>query len=492
MVQQNEQSLPTTWQIAKSIGHLIPYAVLFSFSVGVSAPMGLYLGLDFFAQKYTTLPPNQIRCESSMVTLYCKEAVFDNTRMMMVLSVVSPIVQIVMLPAAGVISDACGRRRVLVVHHFMATLPGLAVLSFLFFNTSMYWYYALTPLTVNLLTNVSWGTIVAYSMITDLVENPDARSAGLGLLEAVMALAGLFGNLVGVCLSMNVAYSVTTALSIVNFFYLLFFIPESLPPERRTRVVTWHSLMPGVELRILGRTPALRLLSWVIMLAGFLNAGFGRIIPMYLQWTMNWTAHEDYVLNMLTSASVIICLGLSFRPLVALVGDVGVLFVGCMAGMLGRAAIICATRPWQVQIITFIDAGPVSFAIPAIAGLKSRMVGPHDQGIMQGALNTILTVTSSVGVFAFGAVFDATNWQLRESPDASQHVGMNRTAFIVCIMLTLPMLWLISQVPDAMAESEPAGLPDAAEDLRLAGAGDKLCAACQEAPKAGPGYGSMA
>mmetsp|Transcript_132242 Transcript_132242/g.411045 ORF Transcript_132242/g.411045 Transcript_132242/m.411045 type:complete len:493 (+) Transcript_132242:63-1541(+) len=492
MAQESEQSLPTTWQIARSIGPLIPYSVLFAFAISVSAPTAIYVGLDFFAQKYTTLPPDQIRCESSMLSPHCRKAVFDSNRMTMVLSVVSPIVQFMILPAAGVISDACGRRRVLAVNHVLATLPGLAALSFLFFNTSMYWYYTLVPLTMNPVTNLSWGTVIAYSVVTDCVENPDARSAGLGLLEALMAAAALFGNLVGMCLSVDVAMSVTMALCIVNLLYLLFFLPETLPPEKRTRVVTWRSLMPGVELRILGRTPALRLLSFLLMLTGFLSAGFARIIPTYLQWTMNWTARDNYVSNMLTSVSTVICLGLMFRPLVAMVGDVGVLFVSCTVGMLGRAATICATRRWQVQLITFMDFGPAGFALPAVAGLKSRMVGPDDQGAMQGALNTILNVASSIGVFAFGAMFDATNWRLREAAtEAPQHVGMNRTAFIVCIVLTLPALWLTSRVPGALAVSEPAG--PAKPDGCLAGPGDKLgTASGTEASNTVPGYGSMA
>ena len=46
-------------------------------------------------------------------------------------------------------------------------------------------------------------------------------------------------------------------------------------------------------------------------------------------------------------------------------------------------------RPSQAFVNCAICAGPMTFALPAVAGLKSRLVGEEEQGRMQAAISTV-------------------------------------------------------------------------------------------------------
>mmetsp|Transcript_175012 Transcript_175012/g.425853 ORF Transcript_175012/g.425853 Transcript_175012/m.425853 type:complete len:229 (-) Transcript_175012:126-812(-) len=227
-----------------------------------------------------------------------------------------------------------------------------------------------------------------------------------------------------------------------------------------------------------------------------LDAGFARVFPIYLQWHMNWTAREAYLTSMATSIGVIISLGLIFRPLAVRLGDAGMLAVGRLASTIACIFSILVSSPWQVITLTFFSSGAVAFVLPAVAGLKSSLVGPEDQGGMQGALSTIFNISSSVGVFIFGGLFNLMNRRLLHAPPEQQHGGVNKSTFVLGIVASLPVLWLIYLVPGAMRSAElpaakPRGGPEEAKCGDLPELSSKPGAAGAGAERKGQ-YGSLA
>uniref|UniRef100_A0A7S1Q754 Major facilitator superfamily (MFS) profile domain-containing protein n=1 Tax=Alexandrium catenella TaxID=2925 RepID=A0A7S1Q754_ALECA len=489
LLQGEAQSLPSTWQILLSLGHLIPYVCFTAVANGVLGPIFPYIGLNWFSQRYTDMKPEDIHCEQNMELPYCRMAIFDTTHLMMVMSIACPIVQFLMLPVVGVLSDAIGRWKLVLVYHVVSTSVFLLILLVVFNNISLYWYYAFLPFTLNPLTGLSWGTVVYYAMVTDRVEHPAARSVGLGLLEASMAVFMLLGNVLGSFLTVRAALCTALGSALAGFVYMLLLLPETLPPEKRAREWAFRSLLPGVELPILWRTHALKLLTVIIACSGFLDAGFARVWPVYMQYTMNWTSRHSYLSSLLGNLSAIVALGVLFRALAQRMGDVGMLVLGRLLGIVAAVVVMMATQPWQVLTVTLFTTGPTAFALPAIAGLKSAIVGPEDQGAMQGALSTVFNVASSLGLLTFSALFDATNRPLAQRPGAGR-ARANQAVIWLGIVLAWPVLVMISRIPSALQSDgvhhkKPDLLEEAEDDRTQAAQQGKIGAAVDT-------YGSVA
>lgn len=463
---------PGAWQIARSLGHLIPYMGLSFVGIGISMPRITYLGLNFFARQHTTLDPGDIHCESSMEAPYCRDAVLDHNRMMMALSLVNPITQLVALPAVGVLSDTWGRRWLLIGFHGFTLLQFASMLLFLLSDTSLYWYYAFAAVTPNACMSLG------YSVVMDLIKHHPSRSVGVGLLETVAVLGMLVGSTIGCYLPMLVAIVVAFTFEVAAFLYLALFLPESLQPEQRKLSIALSSLVPGVELRILWRSRLLAQLTMIVALSVFLTGGFSRIAAASLQRQMDWTEHESALSSVFANVSTIVCLGLLFQPLMVRLGEVGILVFSGYVGTFNLLLFIFATRPWQVLALTLLCAGPAAIGLPAISGMNSSLVAPREQGTLVAAFNTLCALANSAGVLCLGAIFDAANRPLG-------HGHVNKTAFWLALAASLAVLGLLSAVPRTQAARRTVRW--AAEDSLVgdleAGTGDA---------RAAKGYSSVA
>jgi len=279
------------------------------------------------------------------------------------------------------------------------------------------------------------------------------------LLEAVAAVATCVGNAIGGFMTLNVALPVSFGLSALAGAQLLLFLPESLPPAKRSQRFSWSSLLPGLELQILWRTPVLLRLTLIILLTGITDKGFGRIFPLALMRQMEWTSQDSYSLSFTGNISTIICLGLLFQPLTLVFGNVGMLAIGRWTSLLGIVTALCVTKPWHVLTASAATVGPEAFSLPAIAGLQSSLVHSGEQGAMQASLSTAYSFACSLGVVLFGAIFDATN--------RTMLVGVDKTAFWILVASCSPVLVLIHSMSRADPKDPSAlliGSPEVRND----------------------------
>ena len=153
-------------QVIRSLGWIVPWTLVASIGTGMLLPMSNFLTLNFFAQKYTDLPPNEIACQlstmaqterllfqSSVISefhqnsiefirrihkkiypkqlrsidisgtspAYCQMALIDGNRLLTALAVAMPVCQFLTLPLVGVLSDAFGRKTLGLVCFYMST-----------------------------------------------------------------------------------------------------------------------------------------------------------------------------------------------------------------------------------------------------------------------------------------------------------------------------------------------------------------------------------
>ena len=168
------------------------------------------------------------------------------------LSVAFGLMQFLCAPMLGAISDRLGRRFVLIaaiiglgLHYFLiAIAPSLLVM-----------------LIARLLGGVTGASYsVANAYLADITP-PEQRAKNFGLVGAAFGLGFICGPILGGVLGgidLHLPFYVAAGLSLLNAIYGLIFVPESLPPERRTP----FSFARANPFRALSNPPAVTSLIW--------------------------------------------------------------------------------------------------------------------------------------------------------------------------------------------------------------------------------------
>ena len=205
----------------------------------------------------------------------------------------SALAQLVGSPILGRLSDRYGRRPLLIL-----SIAGTAV-SFLLLGLAN----SLAMLFVSrVLDGLLGGDIsLAQAYITDVTDR-ESRARGLGLIGAVFGLGFIIGPALGGAMSARGNYYlpalVAAGLSALNLVGVLRWLPESLPPERRTQVAASPRtrLTFSAFLEALGRRCVAPLLV-ATLLFGLAFTMFQSIFSLYAERRLGLDAQNtSYVL----------------------------------------------------------------------------------------------------------------------------------------------------------------------------------------------------
>jgi MFS transporter, DHA1 family, tetracycline resistance protein len=144
--------------------------------------------------------------------------------------------QLIGAPLLGRASDRFGRRPILLISIF-GTFLGFLIFGF---ATSLTMLFA-----SRILQGLTGGNLsVAQAYITDVTDSK-SRNRGLGMIGAAFGLGFIIGPAFGGILS-SVSYSVpafvAAGLSFINLLLIIFWLPESLTVERRTKLTQKKSI----------------------------------------------------------------------------------------------------------------------------------------------------------------------------------------------------------------------------------------------------------
>jgi DHA1 family tetracycline resistance protein-like MFS transporter len=220
------------------------------------------------------------------------------------LGLVWALMQLLFTPVQGALSDHFGRRPVLLL-----SMTGLGLDYLLMgFAPSLGWLFVARA--ISGLTAASFSTANAY--IAD-VTPPERRAGAYGFLGAAFGIGFVLGPALGGYagkLDPRLPFWVSAALSLLNAIYGYLILPESLPPERRSRFSLARANPVG----------ALRLLASDARLAGlglaqfFYYIGHGVYPAVFVWFTMyryGWnTGRTGLALAVAGVASIVVQGGL--------------------------------------------------------------------------------------------------------------------------------------------------------------------------------------
>ncbi len=340
------------------------------------------------------------------------------------------LMQFIFSPVLGALSDRFGRRPVILI-----SLLGSGLDYFAQAWAPTLWLLFLT----RAINGISGASMTAASAYIADVTPPEKRAGAFGLVGAAFGLGFVIGPLIGGLLgSIDIHYPfyVAGGITLINFVYGWFVLPESLPAERRARISV-ASMNPLSVFEGVMRYP---------LVAGLGAALFCFMLgEMMLRSTWNlsgayrfgWGPEQVGIsLAVVGVCSALVQGGLA-RRLVPALGERRSLLIGLGIAVLAYSAYGLATQGWMMYaIVAFASLGGI--AQPAAQSLITRTVGPTEQGRTQGAITALQNLAAIIG-FPVGT----TVFAYFVSPSSPVHTG--GAAFLLSGVLALTG-WLVAAV----------------------------------------------
>lgn len=317
--------------------------------------------------------------------------------------------QFLFSPVLGAWSDRFGRRPVILLsclglgldYILMAIAPSLT------------WLFV-----GRIISGITTSNIAtAFAYVTD-VTPPEKRAKPFGMISAAFGLGFVIGPAVGGWLgnhNLRLPFWGAAILCLANALYGYFVLPESLPPERRSKSA-WHMANPLGALRLLRSQAALSGLAIVLTLYYLAHQSLPTVWALYTEYRYAWSRGDVGLSLAVVGVCAALVSGVLVAPFVKRFGERRSVLAGLAFGTLGFIGFSLANRGWvALAVVPFIALWGI--AAPAIQTLMSRCVDPSTQGRLQGAINSIRAITGMAGPLLFTQIFS-----LAISPKASLHL----------------------------------------------------------------------
>ena len=299
------------------------------------------------------------------------------------------ITQFVFAPVIGNLSDQYGRRPVLLLSLFGFGIDYI----FLSLAPTIWWLFI--GRIIAGVFGASFTTATAY--IAD-ISSPETRSKNFGMVGAAFGLGFIIGPGLGGLLGElgpRVPFIAAGILTFMNMIYGYFVLPESLSKEHR-RPFEWKRANP------MGSLLQLKKYKGVggLIFAFFLLYIGGHAVQS--TWTFvniekfNWS--KSFMGLSLTFVGILIALvqGGLIRYTTPKFGEQKSIYIGLGLYAFGLLLFSFATEGWMmfVFLVPYCLGG---IAGPALQSIISGNVPKNEQGELQGALTSVMSVTSIIG-----------------------------------------------------------------------------------------------
>ena len=319
------------------------------------------------------------------------------------------IMQFLFSPLVGNLSDRFGRRPILLISLFGFGLDYLITA----FAPTIGWLF-LARIVAGIF-GASFTTATAY--IAD-VSPPEKRAQNFGMIGAAFGLGFIIGPAVGGLLTQfgtRAPFIAGAILTLINWLYGYFILPESLKPENR-RKFEWKRANPIGSLKFFLRYKViLGLVASIVLLyiaAHAVQSTWSYYTMFKFGWDAKWVGYSLGFVGLM----VALVQGWLIRLIIPKLGQQRSIYVGLALYALGFLLFGLATEGWMMFafLIPYCLGG---IAGPSLQGIMSSQVPPNQQGELQGALTSLISLTTIVGPIAMTGLFYAFT-----KPDAALYI----------------------------------------------------------------------
>ena len=308
------------------------------------------------------------------------------------------LMQFVFSPVQGALSDRFGRRTVILISSL-----GLGI-DFIVMALAPVLWLLFIGRAVSGICAASFSTANAY--IADVTPK-EKRAAAFGLLGAAFGIGFIVGPALGGFLGhlhIRLPFWVAACLSLVNFCYGFFVLPESLPAERRSARFDWRHANPFGALVLLRRYPQVFGLAAVFFLINLAQFSLNSTYVLYTDYRYGWGPQiVGYTLGLVGLCSGLVQAVL-VRRLMPKLGERRMILVGLALCSVGYLFFGLASIAWLFVLgIPFLCLG--GLAGPPAQALMTHQVDAHEQGRLQGALTSLASLAGIFGPALFANLF---------------------------------------------------------------------------------------
>jgi DHA1 family tetracycline resistance protein-like MFS transporter len=296
-------------------------------------------------------------------------------------------------PILGGLSDRFGRRPVVLLSNFGLALDYVLMA----LAPSLLWLFI--GRVISGITSASISTSFAY--IADITP-PERRAAVFGKVGAGFILGPALGGLLG-GMDPRLPFWVAAGLSFANTLYGLLVLPESLPKHLRSPF-RWRSANPVGALKLLRSNAILAGLSVVNFIAQLAHVVLPSTFVLYATYRYGWDEKTVGLTLALVGVCAMVVQGAAIGPIVKRFGERNALLLGLGCGAVGF--LIFGAAPTGHLFWLGIPVMALwGVAGAATQGLMTQLVSPEQQGQLQGATNSVQSVSQLLGPFLFTLTF---------------------------------------------------------------------------------------
>ncbi|MEM7546668.1 MAG: TCR/Tet family MFS transporter [Pseudomonadota bacterium] len=307
------------------------------------------------------------------------------------------VMQFLLSPVLGNLSDAYGRRPVLLGSLFvmgidyliMATTPYLALL---FLARMMAGAASATFATAN-------------AFIADIAP-PEKRAQYFGITGAAFGIGFIFGPAIGGVVGEfgpRMPFYTAALLTFGNFLFGYLALPESLQPEKRRKFEARRANSIGIALAM-RRYPAV---LWMLIAVAVYNIAhyvYPVIWSYYAKERFDWTPFDIGLSLACVGVGFAIVQGLLIKRILALLGEARTALAGFAVDVVALLCLAFATQGWMVYALIPLTAFSALIA-PAIQGLMSNAIPDDAQGELQGAVSALNSLSFVVTPIIMAQLF---------------------------------------------------------------------------------------
>lgn len=300
------------------------------------------------------------------------------------------LMQFAFAPLVGALSDRFGRRPVILL-----ALAGMAINYVLLAVAPTLLWFALG----RMIAGAFGATFSAAGAYLADVTPPEKRAQSFGLIGAAFGFGFITGPAIGGVLGavdLRLPFYVAAILSLADFAFAYFALPESLAAEHRKPFAVRHANPLGA-LREMTKYSSVFGLMAIFVLAMFASRVAEMTWVLFTSYRFDWGPTETGLsLAMVGAVAVVSQAGL-VRVVVPRLGERRAVLMGLAVTAVVFTLYGLVPAGWMLFPVMALSAFGWTVAAPAVQALLSQSVAANEQGLLQGALASMTNLTSIVG-----------------------------------------------------------------------------------------------
>ena len=346
------------------------------------------------------------------------------------------LMQFIFSPIQGALSDRFGRRPVLLISIF-----GLGC-DFVFMALAPTLIWLFVGRLISGATAASFSTANAYIADLNVDEPSDAkRAAAFGIMGMAFGAGFIIGPGLGGLLAHfgpRAPFWGAACLSLTNWLYGFFVLPESLPPERRAPF-RLKSANPFTSIGIYRSHPSLPPFAVILGLLYVAQQVFISSFVLYVGYRYHWGPALVGLSLVVTGIGSIAVQAGVIRPFVARFGGRNAIYTGLVCGALAFTIYGSASQPWMYWCGVPFGA-MAGLIMPGVQGVMTRRIPRDRQGRLQGANSGLMAMAGLVGPIFFTSVFAWSISGGRNAPGLTIYVAGALYVIALVIAVLIPRL----------------------------------------------------